>query len=260
MPSAPPTKRSPCATHRLATGPDGLCTLCRRALAPRSAEKLPIAVADDDPGTNVVTRLLGIGLMLSIAAFAAYAFNTWSAGMTGPGAALGPEPQPRGMPRRTEPKPKALQPTAGGAPGTPDQQAVEQSAAAQTTVLTAEDIERERQRDLEVAEQDRRRSEQIKADMDARSRKRARANVSITMYSTTWCPSCTRAREYMTREGILFVEHDIEQSDSARTIMERLNPRGSIPTIDIDGAILVGFSGSKIEDTIDAAVKKRSGG
>jgi glutaredoxin len=162
--------------------------------------------------------------------------------------------------RREQPKPRPTpQQVAGGAAAAPEEAQPEQTAAA-PTALTAEEIERKRLQDLETAERDRRRSEQIKADFEERARKRARANVSITMYSTNWCPSCTAAREYMTREGILFTEHDIEQSDSARTIMHRLNPRKSIPTIDIEGTILVGFSSVKIEDAIEAAVKKRTGG
>lgn len=259
MPSSPPNKRPPCPTHGLATGPDGLCTLCRRAARPPSEAKLPVTVVVSEGGSRLVTRLLGIGLMLSIAGAAAYAFNTWSGGMIGAGASIAPEPPSRGVTRREPPKPKPQPQGAGSAAVAPEQLHAEQSATA-PTALTAEEIERKRLQDLETAEQDRRRSEQIKADFEARARKRARANVSVTMYSTRWCPSCTAAREYMTREGILFTEHDIEQSESARTIMHRLNPRKSIPTIDIDGAVLVGFSSAKIEGAIDAAVKKRTGG
>lgn len=51
------------------------------------------------------------------------------------------------------------------------------------------------------------------------------------------------------------MEHDIEQSESAALIMRRLNPKGSIPTIDIDGAVLVGFSPQSIENAITRAAQ-----
>jgi glutaredoxin len=86
----------------------------------------------------------------------------------------------------------------------------------------------------------------------------ARANVSVVMYTTSWCPSCKSAREYMSAQRIAFTEHDIEQSKSAQLIMHRLNPKHSIPTIDIDGAVLVGFSAKAIEAAIDDAAHKRA--
>jgi glutaredoxin len=92
----------------------------------------------------------------------------------------------------------------------------------------------------------------------AQKAKAARRQVSIVMYSTSWCPSCTKAREYMNAQGIAFTEHDVDKSESAKLIMHRLNPKHSIPTIDIDGAVLVGFSDKAIEDAIDDAAEKRA--
>jgi hypothetical protein len=47
-----------------------------------------------------------------------------------------------------------------------------------------------------------------------------------------------------------------EQSPSARAIRDRLNPKGSIPTIDVEGEVMVGFSGGHLEEMIDDAARK----
>ena len=260
MPSAPPNKRPPCPTHGLATGPDGLCTLCRRAARPPSEAKLPLTVVVEEDGSRLVTRLLGLGLMLSIVGAAAYAFNT-SGGMVGAGAALAPEPPSRGIARREQPRPKPRRPeqVTGGAAAAPEQPQPEKTASV-SAVLTAEEIERKRRLDLETAEQDRRRSEQIEADRIARAQRRARGNVRVMLYSTSWCGYCKKARQYMTEAQIAFVEHDIDASDSARAIMKRLNPSGSVPTFEIDDEVLIGFSSESLEQTIETAIRKRAGG
>ena len=85
----------------------------------------------------------------------------------------------------------------------------------------------------------------------------ARRQVGITMYSTTWCGVCTRARAYFNREGIAFVEHDIDANAAARGEYLRLNPRRSVPTIKIDDEVVVGFSPGAVQAAIDRAAKKR---
>ena len=85
----------------------------------------------------------------------------------------------------------------------------------------------------------------------------ARRKVGITMYSTTWCGVCTRARDYFTREGIAFVEHDIDANAAARSEYLRLNPRRSVPTIKIDDEVVVGFSPGAVQAAIERAARKR---
>jgi glutaredoxin len=140
----------------------------------------------------------------------------------------------------------------------------QQQLAEAAAASSPEELERKLQAVVtpqQASEQDRRdreRHEKIEADIAERALKRAREKVSITMYSTTWCPSCVAARKYMTEKSIAFTEHDIEQSPSARDIQKRLNPKGSIPTIDVEGAVLVGFSSESLEHMIDAAARKRA--
>lgn len=86
----------------------------------------------------------------------------------------------------------------------------------------------------------------------------ARGRVAITMYSTSWCGVCKRARKYMQDKGIGFVEHDVDENPGARAEYQRLNPRQSVPTIQIDDEVLVGFAPQNLEAAIDRAAAKRS--
>lgn len=85
-----------------------------------------------------------------------------------------------------------------------------------------------------------------------------RSRVAITMYSTSWCGVCKVARKYMNDHGISFVEHDVDQSPTARAEYLRLNPRQSVPTIQIDDEVLVGFAPQNLEAAIARAAEKRS--
>ena len=56
--------------------------------------------------------------------------------------------------------------------------------------------------------------------------------MAVTMYTTTWCGYCQRLKSQMTREGIEFVEVDIEQDPTAATLVESVNGGNqTVPTL-----------------------------
>jgi glutaredoxin len=64
---------------------------------------------------------------------------------------------------------------------------------------------------------------------------------SVTMYSTSWCPHCKRARAYFAENGIRFTEIDVEKSASGRRDYEALGASG-VPVIVVGGKMMRGFS------------------
>lgn len=86
---------------------------------------------------------------------------------------------------------------------------------------------------------------------------RARDQVEVVVYYAQWCGYCTKARAYLAQRGIRSVEHDVDSDTSASGRHRRLNPRGSVPTIDIDGQVLVGFSERSIERALERAARAR---
>ncbi len=54
----------------------------------------------------------------------------------------------------------------------------------------------------------------------------------VVMYSTSWCPYCTRARLLLKEKGVPFTEIDIEREPERRAEMiERAGGRTSVPQI-----------------------------
>jgi len=56
----------------------------------------------------------------------------------------------------------------------------------------------------------------------------------ITVYATSWCPYCERARQLLRRKGLPFVEIDIEEQAAKRAEMMTRSGRRTVPQIFID--------------------------
>lgn len=77
--------------------------------------------------------------------------------------------------------------------------------------------------------------------------------VPVAMYMTEWCPVCRQARSWLDERGYNFVEHDIERDPRAAVYFVAVNPRGSVPTFEIDGRILIGFDPDQLSAAISEA-------
>ena len=53
----------------------------------------------------------------------------------------------------------------------------------------------------------------------------------ITLYTTSWCPFCQRARQLLDGKGAAYTDIDIEQVEGARERMQRESGRTSVPQI-----------------------------
>ncbi|MBI3205134.1 MAG: glutaredoxin family protein [Myxococcales bacterium] len=81
--------------------------------------------------------------------------------------------------------------------------------------------------------------------------------VRITVYTTDWCPHCTRAKDWLRANNIAYTERNVETSESARRERDLLNPRRGVPTADIDGTVLVGFGEANWSRAIARATQRR---
>ena len=56
--------------------------------------------------------------------------------------------------------------------------------------------------------------------------------MAVTMYSTPWCGYCQRLKAQMSREGIEYVEVDIERDPEAAAFVESVNGGNqTVPTL-----------------------------
>ncbi|MDH5490597.1 MAG: glutaredoxin family protein [Myxococcales bacterium] len=88
----------------------------------------------------------------------------------------------------------------------------------------------------------------------------ALATSEVIIYGASWCPACRAAARFFDRQGVEFVEKDIERDPAARAEMQRkaqaagVTPRG-IPVIDFRGTILPGFDEGTLERLIDESAR-----
>jgi glutaredoxin len=85
--------------------------------------------------------------------------------------------------------------------------------------------------------------------------------VTVIIYGASWCHPCHQAAAWLKARGVPYVLKDIEADAHADAEMqgklEAAGRRGgSIPVIDVQGQILVGFS----EDALANALKRAGGG
>jgi glutaredoxin len=85
-------------------------------------------------------------------------------------------------------------------------------------------------------------------------------SVPIVMFSTSWCPTCARARSFLQANGIRYTERDIDHDEAALEELKRRSGNTLIPTFDIDGTMLrSGFDSNAIASTLAASVERRLG-
>lgn len=83
-----------------------------------------------------------------------------------------------------------------------------------------------------------------------------RAHVRVVLYTTRWCPACAGARRWLAVRGIPFDDLDVESSPAAAARHRMLNPSRSVPTIDVEGRILVGFVEEELRTAVDLAAHR----
>ncbi|MGD1153860.1 MAG: glutaredoxin family protein [Syntrophales bacterium] len=72
-------------------------------------------------------------------------------------------------------------------------------------------------------------------------------NADVVLYTTSWCPYCRKARDYLRSRGIDFIEYDIEKDKEAAIRKKQLDNRGGVPFAIINGRSISGFSASAYE-------------
>lgn len=73
----------------------------------------------------------------------------------------------------------------------------------------------------------------------------------IEVYTTTYCPFCTRAKNLLKRKGVPFDEIDVTDDDELREKMiEMSGGRRTVPEIFINDKIIGGFEELKALDDL----------
>jgi mycoredoxin len=58
----------------------------------------------------------------------------------------------------------------------------------------------------------------------------------ITIYSTSWCCDCRRAKNFLRERGVAFREVNIDEAPDAEELILRVNNgKRKVPTIEVEG-------------------------
>jgi glutaredoxin len=222
----------------LAVGPDGRCVLCRqtpfsRRPEPRAQDTVTLAQVG-----RVLAWCVGALVLVSIgrAALRSKGTITGASDLQATAPFVAPPAQPAVAEEPLRPAPEIAR-VASTAPWPPPMQTPEEVPAGPANGDSAT------RRQTEPGEQELR---------------IAMRRVSVTMYSTSWCPVCRRARDWLQRNGISFEERDVEKSEDAHRAQLARNARGGVPTIDVDGTVLVGFSAESLQAALQRAAARRA--
>lgn len=80
--------------------------------------------------------------------------------------------------------------------------------------------------------------------------------LDITMYSTSWCGYCKKARRWLNANELPFVEKDVEKDPAgAREFQELTGGRGGVPVITVGKDVIRGFSERRLEIAIERAAR-----
>ncbi|MFA5147442.1 MAG: glutaredoxin domain-containing protein [Candidatus Omnitrophota bacterium] len=72
----------------------------------------------------------------------------------------------------------------------------------------------------------------------------------VTVYSTSTCPFCIRAKQFLKDNNVVFEDIDVsEDPEKAQEMMRRSGQMG-VPVIDIEGDIIVGFDKERIKEAL----------
>ncbi len=81
----------------------------------------------------------------------------------------------------------------------------------------------------------------------------------VTLYGANWCAHCKTARAHLEKRKIVYVYRDVDQPAASAEMATKLKAAGKsgggIPTTDVDGDLLIGWSEKQFDTMYDAKAK-----
>ena len=71
--------------------------------------------------------------------------------------------------------------------------------------------------------------------------------MKTVVYTTSNCPYCHQAKEFLSQRGVKFTEYDVSLDSNAAAEMIRKSGQKGVPVITIDDQVIVGFDRPRLE-------------
>ena len=72
----------------------------------------------------------------------------------------------------------------------------------------------------------------------------------VKVYSTPTCPWCRKVKQFLDANGIVYQDFNVAQDHAARDDMVKKSSQIAVPTIIIDGEIVVGFNEPALKEKL----------
>ncbi|WP_425446274.1 glutaredoxin family protein [Dethiothermospora halolimnae] len=72
---------------------------------------------------------------------------------------------------------------------------------------------------------------------------------NVTVYTSSTCPHCVSAKQYLNEKGIDFTEKNVQTDSDARKELMKMGHMG-VPVIIVDDEEIVGFDKAKLEELL----------
>lgn len=72
----------------------------------------------------------------------------------------------------------------------------------------------------------------------------------VIVYSTSTCPWCERAKEFLKANNVEFEERNAQENPEYANELQEKSGGVGVPVLDIDGTIIIGFNEKKIREVL----------
>lgn len=77
--------------------------------------------------------------------------------------------------------------------------------------------------------------------------------MTVTVYSTTWCPYCKMAKEFLNQHKVQFEDINVEKDPAMAKAMIQKSGQQGVPVIDVNGKIIIGFNKQALKEALGLA-------
>ena len=75
-------------------------------------------------------------------------------------------------------------------------------------------------------------------------------DMEIKIYTTPTCPWCKKIKALLNEKGVSYKEIDVSDQDAAKEMVEKTGQM-TVPVIDIDGDVIVGYDEEKLKKKLE---------
>ena len=74
----------------------------------------------------------------------------------------------------------------------------------------------------------------------------------VKVYSIPDCPWCVKVKKYLNSKNIEFEDINVQENVDGREEMISLTNQSSVPVINIDGNVIIGFEKEKLDSLLNS--------